>query len=276
MSLLDVLFGDFFNAYLKTGNILMRSSGRSLIDNIYYIHSGILHLELDRPTYERCGLVGEPIPNGGRKHAKQRFLVKLNLRLPSILHGKKGFERVVWAAKEVLTGNQEWLFVDLANDEAQAEGPISKHHPFRYEVKPEVTIITDISVPSIPNGRKELSYTYAEELFEWVGLIGIDSPRLRAGDSIDPYLCRYQVPREYNAEDQEVEEGQSSHTASVVRMRWRGFASPHFIKNVLVSAEQASIEHKNWVAVNACGFGRQSYTILGTAGTEWLCWQCED
>ena len=37
------------------------------------ILEGILKLELDRPTYERCGLVGKPIPDGGRKHAKARY-----------------------------------------------------------------------------------------------------------------------------------------------------------------------------------------------------------
>jgi hypothetical protein len=34
---------------------------------------GILKLELDRPTYERCGLEGKPIEDGGRKHQKARY-----------------------------------------------------------------------------------------------------------------------------------------------------------------------------------------------------------
>lgn len=30
-----------------------------------------------------------------------------------MLHGKKGFERLIWAAKNVLNGTITWLFVDL-------------------------------------------------------------------------------------------------------------------------------------------------------------------
>ena len=34
---------------------------------------GSLHLELDRATYERCGLPGSPISDLGRKHVKSRY-----------------------------------------------------------------------------------------------------------------------------------------------------------------------------------------------------------
>lgn len=39
--------------------------------------------------------------------------IELNLRLPSMLHGKKGFERIVWAFKNVLNQSLTWLFCDL-------------------------------------------------------------------------------------------------------------------------------------------------------------------
>lgn len=39
--------------------------------------------------------------------------VEINLRLPSMLHGKKGFERIVWAFKNVLNKSLTWLFHDL-------------------------------------------------------------------------------------------------------------------------------------------------------------------
>ena len=34
---------------------------------------GVLRLELAKDKYERCGLVGEPIRDAGRKHIKTRF-----------------------------------------------------------------------------------------------------------------------------------------------------------------------------------------------------------
>lgn len=40
-------------------------------------------------------------------------VIELNLRLPSMLHGKKGFDRIVWAFKNVLNQSLAWLFCDL-------------------------------------------------------------------------------------------------------------------------------------------------------------------
>jgi ribonuclease P/MRP protein subunit RPP40 len=40
-------------------------------------------------------------------------VVEINLRLPSMLHGKKGFDRIVYAFKNVLNTPVTWLFHDL-------------------------------------------------------------------------------------------------------------------------------------------------------------------
>jgi ribonuclease P/MRP protein subunit RPP40 len=49
-------------------------------------------------------------------------VVELNLRLPSMLHGKKGFERIVWAFANVLTQSMAWLFYDLHDSLGTDEG----------------------------------------------------------------------------------------------------------------------------------------------------------
>jgi len=49
-------------------------------------------------------------------------VVELNLRLPSMLHGKKGFERIVWAFANVLTQSMAWLFYDLEDTPGLNEG----------------------------------------------------------------------------------------------------------------------------------------------------------
>lgn len=41
------------------------------------------------------------------------IVIEIDLRLPSMLHGKKGFERIVWAFKNVLNKSLAWLFYDL-------------------------------------------------------------------------------------------------------------------------------------------------------------------
>ena len=49
-------------------------------------------------------------------------VVELNLRLPSMLHGKKGFERIVWAFANVLTQSMAWLFYDLEDTPGMDKG----------------------------------------------------------------------------------------------------------------------------------------------------------
>lgn len=52
----------------------------------------------------------------------------MNLRLPSMLHGKKGFERLIWACKNVLDQSLTWLFVDLnASADTDEEGNMQVH-----------------------------------------------------------------------------------------------------------------------------------------------------
>lgn len=73
MKLSQIIEGDFFNVYIKTGNIMMLSEGRAGVDNRFSLSEGILRLEVDKPTFEKAGLEGTPIPSEGRKHVKARY-----------------------------------------------------------------------------------------------------------------------------------------------------------------------------------------------------------
>jgi ribonuclease P/MRP protein subunit RPP40 len=95
----------------------MLSEGQPGIHNTFSLKDGVLHLDMDKATYERCGLVGIVAPSPGRKHVKSRFRVDLDLRLPSMQHGKKGFERIKWAFKNVVNESMAWLFVDLEHED---------------------------------------------------------------------------------------------------------------------------------------------------------------
>src|ERR1700753_2166270 len=114
-----------------------------------------------------------------------------------MLHGKKGFERIAWAFKNVLNYSLAWLFVDLnserGGDEQLAE--MKKHHPFDYRINPKVMRMMNVSTPQFPPIPIEnVSLDYAEELFEWLGLLVLESPRIRVDDDVDSFLCRYQPP----------------------------------------------------------------------------------
>lgn len=92
-------------------------------------NKGVLTLALDKESYERAGLVGKPDGVKGKRGTRPRWselcasvtgsilligkVVEINFRLPSMLHGKKGFDRIVYAFKNVLTKPVTWLFSDL-------------------------------------------------------------------------------------------------------------------------------------------------------------------
>lgn len=73
MKPLELLTGDFFNSYIKSGDITMLSEGRSGSDTVFSLSEGILRIECDKPTYEKLGLEGKVVGSEGRKHVKARF-----------------------------------------------------------------------------------------------------------------------------------------------------------------------------------------------------------
>lgn len=75
---------------------------------------------MEAENISRSDMVGAPLNGGGQLIAyKDGFgvAVEINLRLPSMLHGKKGFERIVWAFKNVLNNSVTWLFYDYATQD---------------------------------------------------------------------------------------------------------------------------------------------------------------
>ncbi|KAF2842366.1 hypothetical protein M501DRAFT_1013712 [Patellaria atrata CBS 101060] len=270
MSLSDILLGDFFNQYIKEGNVLMVSEGHPGVDNTFTLSNGILRLELDRATYERCGLVGTPIESGARKHTKSRYVIELNLRLPSMLHGKKGFERIVWACKNVLNHSLTWLFYDFDKGKDEKECPIMKHHPFERTVKVDCLRMKGIATPPLTNPHVPEDEVYVEQLYEWLGLVSLDSPRICINDGIDPYLSRYQVPD--FQDDHEVDGRTNLMSKDLVRLRWHGLIPTDFILSLLLLTMQSVDEE--WMALNVSCFGSKSYTILGTGSQEMMLWEC--
>lgn len=114
MRLAQVLESDFFTEYIKIGNIMMLSEGKIDSDNVFFLKEGVLTLYMDKETYERAGLVGKPHGVKGKRGPKPRWIVQFDLRSPSMLHGKKGFDRLVYACKNVLNTPVTWLFHNLS------------------------------------------------------------------------------------------------------------------------------------------------------------------
>jgi ribonuclease P/MRP protein subunit RPP40 len=124
-------------------------------------------------------------------------------------------------------------------------------------------------------------------LVEYLGLLSLDSPRLIKDDKIDPHLSRYEVP----------DFGAGVAVSDFVRVRWRGFITPSFVRDLFVlvtkegfksktrgsSAEDVAMnmgeglqDEEAWFAMSAQGFGgKTGWAVMQFEGRETLTWQVE-
>ncbi|KAJ5133676.1 uncharacterized protein N7443_004700 [Penicillium atrosanguineum] len=252
MSPADLLEHEFFNTYIKAGDILMISEGLSGSDNVFTLRDGILKIELGKEIFERTGLTGTPIRSGGRKHGKERFVIELNLRLPSMLHGKKGFERIERAFKHVLNQSLAWLFCDLHQGDGAA---IKRHHPQVIEAVPQQTRLDRILAPPLSGVvSTEMSEVDMQEacgsLSEWIAMVQLRSPRVSADDDIDSFLSRYTVP-----------EADQGRTTDLISLKWHGLISAKWIMHLFVALLGHTSKSKassSWFVLSASALGKQA------------------
>lgn len=180
-----------------------------------------------------------------------------------MIHGKKGFERVVWAFKNVLDHSLTWLFCDLRAP-TDDTGPISEHHPTIRAIHPTESVITGAKVPVSLSGANETDADQATELLEWLQLVNLDSPRVCKDDRMDPFLSRYSV---HGSSMQEEVPGS---VQDLVGLHWKGFISPTFTTKILLATMKTC--GNGWFAMSACSFDDDGYTILKT-GNRALTWE---
>ncbi|KAI9794692.1 MAG: hypothetical protein M1833_007408 [Piccolia ochrophora] len=221
-----LLQGDFFNTFIKTGNVLMISEGRAGVDNTYSLCDGVLRLSLDKETYERAGLVGKPSGTAKMQRKKGRWGIEIDLRLPSMIQGKPRFGKILWACKNVLNNPMNWLFCDLSPSEA-SQMALALLQPSERVCSPQVqgaacTLVPPLEPPPRDgdNGEEDLR-DYAVDFIEWLGMVSLDSPRISSSDDIDPYLSRYEVPG-----------GESRTGKALVRVVWRGLLASGWINKL--------------------------------------------
>jgi len=226
-------------------------------------------LDLLKATYERCGLQGTPIPTLGRKHLKERFLVEANLRAPGMVKGRKGFERLRWAATNVLTEKSTWLFCDVKGTEAQTDAPIEQFQPTWRDVKGEVTELPRVMVPAFPAAWEdtETDRVEAEELLEWLMLVSLNSERVREEDKIDSFLSRYEVPQ-----FGPVNAAAEVQTRDLTRLRYRGFMPSSLVARIFSAGVKEAKEE--WFAVLVSGLEEKRVVVLKDRGKA-LTWEFE-
>ncbi|KAI0970031.1 ribonuclease P 40kDa subunit-domain-containing protein [Xylaria arbuscula] len=266
MTLGQVLEGDFFTQYIKIGNIMMLSEGKIGIDNVFSIKDGKLIMYLEKETYERAGLVGKPHGVKGARGSQPRWIVEYDLRSPSALHGKKGFDRLLYACKNALHTPVTWLFCNLSQSmrpfftpnraaadaslAAPTTDPIVQYHPTKFTSNPALVQNLAMKIPPLgisptilaDQSQQELR-DYAADVYEWLSLVRLESPRVQLRDNVDPYLSTYAVP----GNSSEIKEGR------LCKVSWQGFMSPRWTANTLAELIR-TIPPKTWFSFSATPF----------------------
>lgn len=100
--------------------------------------------------------------------------------------------------------------------------------------------------PAILEGTNRLELDeYATDVYEWLSLVRLRSPRITVGDTIDPYLSRYAVP----GSPDDIQEG------GVCKIRWEGFISPLWTRQLLADIILA-VPSKAWFSLSATTFAK--------------------
>lgn len=94
------------------------------------------------------------------------------------------------------------------------------------------------------NSRFELD-EYATDIYEWLSMVRLGSPRVAVGDAIDPYLSRYAVPG--NPDD--IFEGE------LCKISWEGFICPTWTRQLLADVILA-LPSKAWFSLSVTSFAK--------------------
>ncbi|RDA87446.1 hypothetical protein CP532_2811 [Ophiocordyceps camponoti-leonardi (nom. inval.)] len=241
MALERILQTDFLNECVKKGDVVMLSEGKTSTDNVFSLRKGTLRMYLDKETFERAGLPGKPYGTKGNRGHKPRWIVSFDLVNPP---GKKAFDRLLHASQRVFDKPLTWLLCE-ADPACPCLKTIEANQPAIFTA--DTTTVQNIEVSNVKpqiaasiladGDRTSLEET-ATELYEWLSLIRLRSPRVAANDAIDPFLSRYSVP-----------DGTHGQT-NICLLSWRGFMAATWLRSLVTDAlEACSPQH--WIFISA-------------------------
>lgn len=194
-----------------------------------------------------------------------------------MLHGKKGFSRILWTCKNVLNQSLTWVFADVNSSNAEAvSAALETHRPRWFVSRPASTTMSDVVVPefSVHDEKGAADLAYAQELEEWLGLVVMRSERVTMGDRPNPFSCRYEVPSmDGMTGDEEVRQ-----VVNLRVVRWHGFMPSRFALDMMVWLRRAA-KGQHWFALQTKGLTRDqdglTLSHMGARGleeAEYMCW----
>lgn len=180
-----------------------------------------------------------------------------------MLPGKKGFDRLLYACKNVFSTPLTWLYsysqgINLLFPHSSSPSkyitepdadPLQAIQPIKFTARPTSSETLNTSTPPLAALAADLASSRpafeeaAAELYEWLSLVRLSSPRVEAGDAIDPYLSSYRVP------------GDDPAPGRLRRVSWRGFIPPAWVRDTL-AVVLAEAPAKSWLSLSATSFGK--------------------
>lgn len=181
-------------------------------------------------------------------------------------HGKRGFDRMVFGCKTISDKLTSWI---CTLEDSSAPDGLSYTKVLSKPVTSQHMITHQVMTPAMPgfHGIGPESRSTAAELYEWISLVRLGSPRVSYSDDIDSYISRYSAP--------DCPPGEMS----VGNISWDGLFSPSWVSN-LVSRLLAVCPEESWFAITATDVmagglgGKGEITVLKPPGqgAKYLMW----
>lgn len=254
--LVDVLESSKELSAGSESQFLMLATPSRASEDLWCIDSrNVLTLSVCKETYEDLGIVGKPLPFKGQSDV---HVIEIPLQIKpdgySVKVRQKQQQSIEqWEKRREMSGSIHWDVVSCSN-QTPNEAPDIPFTPSgasqARKVVCEQTNHANIHIP-LPSfkprpqtSRKGKVHSLLEDqedwdrevmqLFEWVGLVALGSPRIHANDRPDPYVAVYEPP-------------QPSTVGSVSHVAWTGFLAPSFVQSLI---QQVSVRLQSSMEVD--------------------------
>lgn len=199
LDLSSLISSDLFDTFILSKRFICLSDGLLDRDDVFAILDGVLFLSLTTDSYYSAGLLGTKSQSNPGKH---NIIIDLNSSEYS--KGSKSFERLQWVASNTL--NRSWNGIVAAaggHDSLRSMFGLDAVKPIWIESRifSAITPVFELNADDTNGMSKESRERYSAEarqefasnIYEWIGMIILQSPLINFGNEIDPYLSQYEV-----------------------------------------------------------------------------------
>ncbi|TPX36272.1 hypothetical protein SmJEL517_g01403 [Synchytrium microbalum] len=223
-----------------------------------FFSKGRMILNLTKDTYERAGLVGKKCKFN---ESAERFNVTIDIANTSFSPKSKLYDRVLWCLTHTMTTSRTF-FVSCHDRETgepvkvtfEQQHASTKEYTTPAQIRQMEGIMipdigtslktqTEVKYAGMSKDEKEEENSRLEELFEWLGMVELGSPRVSFMSQTNPFICVYEPPP-------------TSASGTLLACRWQSsFISCLSIQRVVDDLQKTITVHSiPWASVMVWGF----------------------